>query len=536
VTIHKGGQMAKRTKSSQRSGRSVTSHTSGSPGPKQTSWTDKALASYLYVFFCAAPLFFLSKFDSASGKLISSHYTWPKFYLILSGSFFLMSGYCFKLAIDSKWRQDASNFLRHNRFIWLLGGWLLLIALSTCKALIKPAAGLILVDYLALSGTCFVLFHLFHHALFRRSALGGLCTAIAGTILLGILQYCKITQNLFVPITQGKLFSLGSTFAGNTVFSHFLVTSYPFLLLELYHSWIKRKTSSSRFFLPVMIGLVFTTLGLPILLILSGSRTGILVGFMELVIVMLVAIQLSFKSQPDTPKKQQRPAQRERKKFPSLGKNRKLLIVLCAGLLFLGSMAGSFFLLSRNGNKVPKDPFQRITYYRLHKTQRYLKKLLSGELSFQTVFGGRYPPWCNTIFMIKDHPLLGVGPGNWQFQYPFYHNKCPKAQKSFNYSKRMYRTHNDYLQITAESGIPAGLLFLFIWLRQFYLLLRKQSSFPEDGSLRFALGLSMFAFSIVMLVSFPMQRPYGRFFFFFLLALGEARASSVFASAEAPKA
>jgi O-antigen ligase len=129
--------------------------------------------------------------------------------------------------------------------------------------------------------------------------------------------------------------------------------------------------------------------------------------------------------------------------------------------------------------------------------------------------------------MIRDRPLLGTGPGNWQFYYPYYHQSCPGTRKTFNFRRRALRAHNDYLQLTAEYGIFAGLLFVFIWLRQLYLILRwRTGKRGAADPLRFALGLSWLAFSLVMLVSFPLQRPYTRFLFFTLLALGEALAGN----------
>nr|WP_320193450.1 O-antigen ligase family protein [uncultured Desulfobacter sp.] len=70
---------------------------------------------------------------------------------------------------------------------------------------------------------------------------------------------------------------------------------------------------------------------------------------------------------------------------------------------------------------------------------------------------GREIAWGGTIDMIKKHPLIGVGAGNYatmftQFQPP-------------GGIKRFYEAHNDYLQFTAELGIlfiPVALMFIFV--------------------------------------------------------------------------
>ena len=60
--------------------------------------------------------------------------------------------------------------------------------------------------------------------------------------------------------------------------------------------------------------------------------------------------------------------------------------------------------------------------------------------------------WQTTMQMVKDHPILGVGLGAYQFAYPRY-----------DQSSGIFRTeqsHNDYLQILADTGIVGGLALL----------------------------------------------------------------------------
>ena len=37
---------------------------------------------------------------------------------------------------------------------------------------------------------------------------------------------------------------------------------------------------------------------------------------------------------------------------------------------------------------------------------------------------GRFPAWLNTIEMIKDHPIQGVGIGQWPESYPKYYDSA----------------------------------------------------------------------------------------------------------------
>jgi O-antigen ligase len=54
--------------------------------------------------------------------------------------------------------------------------------------------------------------------------------------------------------------------------------------------------------------------------------------------------------------------------------------------------------------------------------------------------------------MVKDHPLLGVGLGAFQFAYTRY-DQSTGAQ-------RVEQSHNDYLQILADAGLIGGVLML----------------------------------------------------------------------------
>ncbi len=69
--------------------------------------------------------------------------------------------------------------------------------------------------------------------------------------------------------------------------------------------------------------------------------------------------------------------------------------------------------------------------------------------------------WLNTSEMIKDHPLRGVGIGNFQVFYPLYANKVVRDQ-AFSMASAAEHAHNDYINIVAETGIIGGLLWVWI--------------------------------------------------------------------------
>jgi O-antigen ligase len=62
------------------------------------------------------------------------------------------------------------------------------------------------------------------------------------------------------------------------------------------------------------------------------------------------------------------------------------------------------------------------------------------------------------IRMIRDNPMLGVGPGAVSIEAPRY--KGPEARPEWTY----IHLHNNFLQIAAERGVPGLLLWIwFMW-------------------------------------------------------------------------
>ncbi|HAX61842.1 MAG TPA: hypothetical protein DCX95_04700 [Elusimicrobia bacterium] len=68
--------------------------------------------------------------------------------------------------------------------------------------------------------------------------------------------------------------------------------------------------------------------------------------------------------------------------------------------------------------------------------------------------------WKAAIGIIKEKPVLGTGPGN--FELLFYKYNFPVDNLSSRYSKNTRFAHNEFLQIAAEGGLFTLFAFLFI--------------------------------------------------------------------------
>ncbi len=133
-----------------------------------------------------------------------------------------------------------------------------------------------------------------------------------------------------------------------------------------------------------------------------------------------------------------------------------------------------------------------------------VEKLSTGA-TYQAT-SGRSLIWKSTLRMIKDHPLLGVGLGRFGYHYPFYQAEFLKGLKGGG-PLNAKRTHNEYLQVLAETGIGGFIcfvLFLFFLYKRLVLLLRKKGS-ENLGFLALASGIS--AGLVGAFFSFPFHLP-----------------------------
>jgi len=69
--------------------------------------------------------------------------------------------------------------------------------------------------------------------------------------------------------------------------------------------------------------------------------------------------------------------------------------------------------------------------------------------------------WKKTLSMIKDHPLTGVGSGNWKVVIPSYGLANTVFAKGYFAPDRV---HNTYLQIASETGAPGFLFYFGMWV------------------------------------------------------------------------
>lgn len=135
------------------------------------------------------------------------------------------------------------------------------------------------------------------------------------------------------------------------------------------------------------------------------------------------------------------------------------------------------------------------------------KYLQSGQ--WNAYFSQRLPAFATAWAMFVDHPLLGVGPGAFKFFYLPY-----RIELSQVYPERIMNgagvnfaeTHNDHLQLLAETGLPGYALFLAACGVLAMHSLRSRETGSEAQRLAAGLALPFVVVLIVLaLALFPLQ-------------------------------
>lgn len=117
----------------------------------------------------------------------------------------------------------------------------------------------------------------------------------------------------------------------------------------------------------------------------------------------------------------------------------------------------------------------------------------------------RIPVWINTIELIKDNPVIGVGAGQWKEHYPLYYNRAA-FDKAHGEKVKFRDAHNDYLETFANYGL-VGILILawlvYIIIVNFFKVLINPNN--TSRMLILSIALSFIGLSVVALVSFPIN-------------------------------
>ncbi len=143
--------------------------------------------------------------------------------------------------------------------------------------------------------------------------------------------------------------------------------------------------------------------------------------------------------------------------------------------------------------------------------KRYAKVvevLQEGLDTRSTALRTRLGLWRRTVSMIADHPLLGVGPGNWPVAFPRYAEPGATRDGVLTATLGPRQAHDDLLERMAETGLLGLLALGLLGVSATKAARGRLASGDEqlrDGAQ--AAAASLAALGAISLASFPLEMP-----------------------------
>lgn len=302
--------------------------------------------------------------------------------------------------------------------------------------------------------------------------------------IIGLLQYYFFDVD-FIKHAFTQIAVPAATFGNKNMASHFVVMTLPLSLILVLSS--KGDRQVVFYSIATAIGAWF--------LIYTTARQAYVAIFVELLVLALFFILDKWKN-----KDKAMLATMENKKSKSTA-----IIFILIFLIFAANFTTQGFN-SENNSKITK-----------------IQSISVDE------HNPRLPAWRNTIEMIKEHPVIGVGVGQWQVKYPLYYDRVMN-DIIFNESTRLKRLHNDYLEMYANVGLVGYIFLLWIsWIMMQKIWSILSSHKNEHKSYVLGLTLGIIGFLTVAMFSFPIRMFFPAFLLFIFIGIIASTGSNTIA-------
>lgn len=148
-----------------------------------------------------------------------------------------------------------------------------------------------------------------------------------------------------------------------------------------------------------------------------------------------------------------------------------------------------------------------VSYWAINKHIKKKKtettdKVIEKKEDINEISGNRLTLWNNTIQLIKKEPLTGVGYGNYKIEVLPFESKQRDGWRISKYS------HEDFLQVCAESGILTGLLYLSLFIITSFICFKRilnKNLEKEKKWLPFVVLMLLMVYVIDSLLNFPLH-------------------------------
>jgi len=116
--------------------------------------------------------------------------------------------------------------------------------------------------------------------------------------------------------------------------------------------------------------------------------------------------------------------------------------------------------------------------------------------------------WRRTLAMLREHPILGVGPGNWPVEFPRYAEPGATEDGVLSATVAPRQAHNDPLERTAETGI-VGLAAVggLVWACARAIRERLRSAESSSRITAAAAAGALVSILAAGIASFPLEEP-----------------------------
>jgi O-antigen ligase len=176
----------------------------------------------------------------------------------------------------------------------------------------------------------------------------------------------------------------------------------------------------------------------------------------------------------------------------------------------LVALAAAVAAASLPGRFNPRDANDRKRY------SGVIEVLEGGVDAHSTALRTRFGLWRRTLGIVREHPLFGVGPGNWPVEFPRHAEPGASRDGVLSATLAPRQAHNDLLERAAETGLPG--LAALVWLawaaaRATRARLRACAMADDearDDELRAATASAagaLVSLTVLGLASFPLETP-----------------------------
>jgi O-antigen ligase len=283
--------------------------------------------------------------------------------------------------------------------------------------------------------------------------------------IIGLIQfYFSDNEFIYNFFTQGA--APGSTFGNKNFTMHFIVMMIPLALMSLFIE--KSRWLQCFFALSLFLNLWIW--------IVSFTRAAWLAVFIQIVFLLLILAIDKFKNKSNS--------------MVNNLFNVKQKIIILFGVFFL------LFVVIQSINQQTN---------KVVDTTMIINKI--GAINMASG-SARIPGWLNTIEMIKDHPIAGVGVGQWPIYYPLYNDRVA-LDTIFTDVETFRHLHNEFLEMFANFGFLGYvfLLWIFVIFVSMVLKILKSSHYHEKIYV-VGIALSLQGFLIESFFSFPIKAYY----------------------------